>query len=298
MDAQGPLFKAPAQRAQTRGRRAGTRLALRAAIVLGLVAFGAPAFAAPAFAAPAGHAAGGAPCVAFDHEHAAWDAMLARYVHDGVVDYSGLTHSGTAALDGYLRALESVCRDQYVAWTREQQLAFWINAYNAYTIKLILEHYPVKSIRSIGLLPGSAFRDQLAPLRWLRKTALSLNDIENDILRKDFREPRIHFAIVCASQSCPALRSEAYRATTLDAQLTLAARRFLSDRSKNRFDPAARTLHLSSVFKWFREDFERTSRTLQAFVARYAEPATATALSSGDDVRIEFLDYDWSLNGS
>lgn len=234
----------------------------------------------------------------FDHEHAAWDAMVVRFVRDGVVDYSGLRHSGTAALDGYLRSLESVCREQYVAWTREQQLAFFINAYNAYTIKLILEHYPVKSIRSIGFLPGSAFREQFIPLPFLRGKALSLDDIENDILRKDFREPRIHFAIVCASQSCPALRSEAYRATTLDAQLTQAARRFLSDRSKNHFDPAARTLHLSSVFKWFREDFERTSRTLPAFVARYAEPATAAALSSGDDVRVEFLDYDWSLNGS
>ncbi|MCC7111488.1 MAG: DUF547 domain-containing protein [Deltaproteobacteria bacterium] len=293
MDAQGPLFGAPAQRAQTHGRRAGTRLALRAAIVLGLAAL-----AAPALAAPADQATGGAPCAPFDHEHAAWEATLARYVRDGVVDYSGLKHSGTAALDGYLRSLESVCRDQYVAWTREQQLAFFINAYNAYTIKLILEHYPVKSIRSIGFLPGSAFRDELAPLRWLRGKALSLNDIENDILRKDFHEPRIHFAIVCASQSCPELKSEAYRATTLDSQLTDAARRFLADRGKNQFDPASRTLRLSSIFKWFREDFERTSRTLPAFVARYAEPATATALSSGDAVRIEFLDYDWSLNGS
>lgn len=96
---------------------------------------------------------------------------------------------------------------------------------------------------------------------------------------------------------CPELRSEAYRATTLDSELTEATRRFVSDSSKNRFDVASRTLRLSSIFDWFREDFELSSQTLPAFVARFAEPTTATALSSGGNVRVEFLDYDWSLNG-
>ncbi len=293
MDAHGPHTGVAAHHAETHGRRTGVRLALRAATLLGLAAF-----AAPALAKPAGHAAGGVPCAAFDHEHAAWEAIVSRYVHDGVVDYSGLKHSGTEALGDYLRSLESVCREHYLAWPRDQQLAFWINAYNAYTIELILEHYPLKSIRSIGFLPGSAFRDPFIPLTFLRDKALSLNDIEHDVLRNYFREPRIHFAIVCASQSCPVLRSDAYRAATLDTQLTDATRHFLSDGTRNHFDRAARTLQLSSIFKWFREDFERSARTLPAFVARYAEPATAAALSSGDDVRVEFLDYDWSLNGS
>ncbi len=117
-------------------------------------------------------------------------------------------------------------------------------------------------------------------------------------VRKDFSEPRIHFAIVCASRSCPELRSEAYRAKILDAQLTQAARRFIADPSKNRFDAGARTLKLSSIFDWFREDFERSSKTLPAFIANYSEPALAAALASGQQPRLEFLDYDWSLNGS
>ena len=146
-------------------------------------------------------------------------------------------------------------------------------------------------------MPGAAFRERFIPLQSLRGQVLSLNDIEHEILRKELGEPRIHFAIVCASKSCPELRSEAYRAKTLDEQLTQAARSFISDPSKNRFDAAARTLRLSPIFDWFRADFERSSASLPAFVARYAEPAVATALSSGGEVRIEFLDYDWSLNG-
>ncbi|MEO8601067.1 MAG: DUF547 domain-containing protein [bacterium] len=255
------------------------------------------ACAGPARGEPAGDPAAGDACTFFDHQHAAWNTIVARYVREGIVDYAGLKRSGLPALDGYLQSLESVCRRHYNTWTGEQKLAFWINAYNAYTVKLILDHYPLKSIRSIGLLPGAAFRENFIPLQALRGKVLSLNDIEHDILRKEFREPRIHFAIVCASKSCPELRNEAYRATTLDAQLTEAARRFVSDSSKNRFDAASRTLRLSSIFDWFREDFERSSQTLPAFVARYAEPATATALSSGGNVRVEFLDYDWSLNG-
>jgi hypothetical protein len=258
---------------------------------------GRAACAGLAWAEPSRETAGGDVSALFDHQHAAWNAILARHVREGVVNYAGLKRSAGPALDGYLRSLESVCRGHYDTWTREQKLAFWINAYNAYTVKLILNHYPLKSIRSIGLLPGAAFRERFIPLRSLRGKVLSLNDIEHDILRKEFREPRIHFAINCASKSCPDLSSEVYRATTLDSQLTRAARRFVSDTSKNRFDPASRTLRLSSIFDWFREDFERSSQTLPAFVARYAEPATATALSSGGNVRVEFLDYDWSLNG-
>lgn len=235
-------------------------------------------------------------CALFDHEHSAWTAILDRYVHSGAVDYAGLQRSGLPDLAMYLRALEAVCRGHFDAWTREQKLAFWINAYNAYTVKLVLEHYPLKSIRSIGLLPGAAFRKNFIPLRNGRGQALSLSDIEHEILRREFAEPRIHFAIVCASQSCPVLRSEAFCARDVEAQLDDAARTFVGDTTKNRFDAGSRTLHLSSIFKWFREDFERAARTLPEFVARYSDEQTARALRSGN-VRVDFLDYDWSLNG-
>ncbi|MGI8783701.1 MAG: DUF547 domain-containing protein [Acidobacteriota bacterium] len=235
-------------------------------------------------------------CAHFDHSHATWTATLNRYVRDGLVDYASLKRNGQADLSAYLNSLGSICRHHYDTWSREQKLAFWINAYNAYTVRLILDHYPLKSIRSIGLLPSAAFRTEFIPLRALRGRTLSLNDIEHEILRKDFTEPRIHFAIVCASKGCPTIRSEAYRAADLDRQLDQAARSFVRDSAKNRFDAASRTLHLSSIFNWFREDFEQAARTLPDFVARYADESTASALRAGG-VRIEFLDYDWSLNG-
>ena len=180
-------------------------------------------------------------------------------------------------------------------WTREQRLAFWINAYNAFTIRLVLDHYPLSSIRSIGFLPLAAFRTKFIPLG-AGRTRMSLNDIENKILRQQFQDARIHFAIVCASKSCPTLRSEAYRSSALDQQLDEAARAFLDDPSKNRWEPVSRTLYLSSIFTWFRDDFEREAKTLPAFVGRYLRQSDRAALDSGN-VRVVFLDYDWSLNG-
>jgi hypothetical protein len=194
-------------------------------------------------------------------------------------------------LDDYLRELVRVSKEEFAGFSREQKLAFWIDAYNAYTVRLILDHYPVSSIRSIGLLPGAAFRSAFIPLLGEK---LTLNEIEDRLRRMD--EPRIHFAIVCASKSCPELRTEAYRADALDRQLDAAARGFLRDPGKNRWDAASRTLALSSIFKWFRGDFERSGASLLGYVARYLDPAIRIAVESGP-VRIEFLDYDWSLNG-
>jgi hypothetical protein len=235
----------------------------------------------------------GDPQSAFDHEHRSWTAILARYVRDGSVDYRGLADRGQPALDAYLTAL-SAASPAESGWTREERLAFWMNAYNAFTIRLILDHYPLPSIRSIGFLPLAAFRTKFIPLG-AGRTPISLNVIENEILRKQFQDARIHFAIVCASKSCPALHSEAYRSSVLDPQLDAAARAFLDDPPKNRWDPASRTLYLSSIFKWFRDDFERAGQTLPVFVGRYLRQP-ATDLERGK-VRVAFLDYDWSLNG-
>jgi hypothetical protein len=239
--------------------------------------------------------ASAAVAAAGDREHAAWTSLLRRYVSDGLVDYAALKR-GRPELDGYLRSLESVERSELEAWPRADQLAFWINAYNAYTVRLVLDHYPLRSIRSIGFLPGSAFKRKFIPLDRVAGGKLSLDDIEHRILRERFHEPRIHFAIVCASRSCPVLRDEAYRGRDLDAQLDDAARAFLRDPARNRYDPASRTLSLSSIFKWFRDDFEAAAGTLAGYVALYADEPTAEALRCGS-VRVEFLDYDWSLNG-
>lgn len=232
----------------------------------------------------------------FDHAHCAWSAILQEYVSRGNVDYAGLKSRGASALDAYLKKLEAVCESDYAKWSRDQRLAYWINAYNAYTVRLILNHHPLESIRSIGVLPGAAFRKTFIPLDSLRGRTLSLNDIEHEILRKEFKEPRIHFALVCASKGCPPLPSKAFQAGTLGKQLEAATRSFLADEKKNRFDPADRTLRLSPIFKWFREDFERDGSNLVEFVAKHSDPETARALRRGE-IEVEFGDYDWSLNG-
>jgi hypothetical protein len=224
-----------------------------------------------------------ATCPPVDQSHAQWTALLQRWVQDGRVDYAGLEQSGRAALDAYLAGLSNACATDYERWTSAERIAFWLNAYNAATVRLILDHYPIASIRKIGWLPGAAFREKLLPMPGLKGGTVSLDDIEHGTLRSSFREPRIHFALVCAARSCPALRSEAYRGADLDRQLDDQARQFLHDPRKNRVDPATRTLRLSPIFKWFRGDFEADSGSLPRYLARYL----------GD---VEFLDYDWSLN--
>jgi hypothetical protein len=219
-------------------------------------------------------------CAAFDQQHGEWTALLQRYVHAGEVDYAAVKKN-EGELEAYLRQLASVKREELDRFSRQDQLAFRINAYNAYAIRMILDHYPVSSIRNIGLLPGAAFRSSFIPLFG---GSVSLNDIENGL--RETGEPRIHFAIVCASKSCPEPRAEAYRGAVLDRQLDDdAARTFLRDRSKNHLDGS--TLYLSSIFRWYRDDFARAAGSLEAYVARYGLRTS----------RVEFLDYDWSLNG-
>lgn len=210
---------------------------------------------------------------------------------DGRVDYAGLMRDDQPALDSYLATLSGTCAEDYARWSRADKIAFWLNAYNAFTVRLITNHYPLRSIRNIGFLPGAAFRMPFIPMQGLRGDDMSLDDIEHRVLRAEFGEPRIHFALVCAARSCPPLRVEAYRAADLDAQLDDQGRRFLGDRTKNRVEQAAGKLYLSAIFKWFRPDFE-TNGPLGSFVAPYLD------LQATDIVNfeIEFLDYDWSLN--
>ena len=229
----------------------------------------------------------------FDRAHSVFTEVLQRRVAAGRVDYAGLARDGT--LDRYLEDLAAVSREELDSWPEPDRIAFWINAYNAFTLRLVLDHYPVRSIRSIGFLPGSAFRKGFISLKAAGPEAVSLDFIEHETLRKRFAEPRVHFALVCASRSCPPLRAEAYRGADLDRQLEEATRGFLGDVRRNRFEPRANVLHLSAIFKWFHEDFESAAGTVPAFVARYAqEPLASGARLDGVDV--EYESYDWSLN--
>jgi hypothetical protein len=234
-------------------------------------------------------------CTPFDHTYATWSALLGRHVTGGVVDYTGIAKDARSALDGSVQALESVCARDYDTWSREERLAYWVNAYNIYTVRLIVENMPVESIQDLGVVKHTVwFRDVTGATALHRP--LSLDAIEHQILRKEFVEPRIHFAIVCASKSCPNLIDTAYVPTGLDEMLEHAARNFVRDQTKNRYDAATHTLYLSSIFSWFEGDFTRGGKTLVDFVAPYLDEPTRSAVMKTTP-RITYLDYDWSLNG-
>jgi hypothetical protein len=244
-----------------------------------------------------GSGARAADCGSFDQDHAAWTALLSKYVEKGSVDYTGWKRDGRPALDAYLASLAGFGADCFARLSREQQMALLINAYNANTVRLILDNLPIESIRKIGFLPGSAFRRDFITLPAVGKGEISLDDIEHGTLRKKYADARIHFALVCAARSCPPLRSEAYRGAELSAQLDDQGRAFLGDASKNRWDAASKTLFLSRIFEWFEEDFVKAKGGVTAFVAPYLPgPAAKAAVAPG--TRVEFLEYDWSLNGS
>lgn len=218
--------------------------------------------------------------------------MLKKHVRDGLVDYAALK-AAPAPLDAYLAALAAVLEAEFKIWSEPQRLALLINLYNAATLRLILDHYPLKSIRSIGLMPGAAWKKE--GVAFFGKK-ISLDHIEHGIIRKDYPDARAHFALVCAARGCPPLRSEPFVADRLAAQLDDQGRIFLGDTAKNRVEAATRTVHLSAIFKWFSGDFVAASGTVLKFVTPFfPEPARA-ALAAGGDFKIAFTAYDWSLN--
>lgn len=220
-------------------------------------------------------------------DHAVWDTLLHRHVSsEGWVNYKGMITDSTA-LHQYLGQL-SAANPNSTDWTREQKMAFWINAYNAFTVKLIVDHYPVKSIKDIKR--GIPFVNTVWDIKFINiggKT-YDLNNIEHSILRPDYKDARVHAAINCASYSCPALRAEAYTAEKLDAQLTDAMRTFVNDPLRNRV--TASQADISEIFKWFRGDFTRGAGSIRGFLNQYAR----TGLKSNG--KINYIDYDWRLN--
>jgi hypothetical protein len=232
-----------------------------------------------------------APAFAFDDSHAAWDGLLKRHVvlaPDGkasALSYVGMAQE-RAALKSYLGGLSAVGQGEFEAWPKARQMAFLINAYNAFTVEKILTRYPdIRSIWDFGKVFGNPFKDEFFMLLG-RKT--SLDAIEHRMLRPVYKDPRIHYAVNCASIGCPMLREEAYVGERLERQLEQQAVRFLSDRSRNRYRDGR--LELSKIFDWFKEDFEPR----EAYFARYA-----AALGVPEQIPpLSFLDYDWSLNDS
>ena len=161
-------------------------------------------------------------------------------------------------------------------------------------VSMIIDHHPVDSVRDIGWMPLRAFWKSFIPIDVTKAAPMSLNEIEHDVFRKKFTDPRVHFAMVCAAKACPALRSEAYKADRLDEQLDEQAWRFVNNPEKNRYNESTSVLELSSIFKWFRDDFEQGN--LIKFLKPYLRESVAAKLDA-DEAEITFLEYDWSLNG-
>lgn len=244
----------------------------------------------------------------FDHRHAAWDTLLRQHVvvaaggNASALRYAAL-QTQRAALKSYLDSLSAVSPASYGTWSKAQQLAFLINAYNAFTVELILTRYPdPKSIKDLGSLVQSPWKKKFFQLLGKER---SLDEVEHEMIRAPgvFDDPRIHVAVVCASIGCPMLRNEAFVAERLDTQLDDAMRRFLADRSRNRFDTGTGTLSVSKIFDWYRKDFERGHKgydSLQTLFARHAEVLAATPQAQaeirGGRYKLAYLDYDWALN--
>ncbi len=251
--------------------------------------------------------AGASAADGFDHAYRDFGRLLAAHVQEGRVDYEAL-HDDRASLDGVVHDLGAVTASEFSTWSREQQMAFWINAYNIFTLTAIVDHYPIQG-SWFSLHPRNSIRQ--IPGVWDELTwkaagrEVTLDDIEHVILRPTFGEPRVHFAINCASVSCPPLRAEPYRAEHIGAQLDDSSRDFLASTQGVEVDGT--TLSVTSILDWYGDDFiERYAqlapadksakdRAILGAIVRHG-PVEAATLAKSGTVRLRFLEYDWSLN--
>lgn len=220
-------------------------------------------------------------------DHTTFTRILSSHVRSGHVDYASIKKD--SRFEPYLASLSNT---KASSLSGNDILAFWINVYNAYTIKLICDNYPLKSIRDLA--QGKVWD---RPLVTIDGTMYSLNEIENDVIRP-MGDRRIHFALVCAARSCPPLRSEAYLASRLDEQLNEQATNFLADTTLNAFDLSIKRARLSHVFEWYLADFGKTHAQLLRVLSVYAPSDARIALENTSNAwTVEWKDYDWSLNG-
>lgn len=218
--------------------------------------------------------------------HEIWDGLLKKHVDStGFVNYRGMIRD-SSELNRYLQLLENAHpNDKF--WSRNEQMAYWINAYNAFTIQLIVRNYPVKSIKDIK--NGLAFVNSVWDIKFIRIQGFNydLNNIEHNILRPVFRDARIHAAINCASFSCPRLLNKAFTAQNLESQLDTVMRDFVNDPLRNRI--GSEKAEISEIFKWFKGDFEREG-SLRDFLNRYSK------FKLTESTEIMHIDYNWALN--
>ncbi len=213
--------------------------------------------------------------------HGLWNQVLKKFVtDDGQVDYMAIKQD--LNFKKYLHIMSATPPQD--SWTEQEKLTYWINAYNAFTVKLIIDNYPLKSIKDLSTSTKEVWKIKFAKIG---NTTYSLNDIEHEILRKQFNEPRIHFAIVCASFSCPNLRNTSFQVDILDQQLDEQAKKFINDPTKNKI--SADKAEISQIFNWFKGDFTKEMK-FKDFINKYSD----TKISR--KTKISYMKYDWSLN--
>ena len=238
-------------------------------------------------------------------DYGSYRKTLTAYVsEDGLVDYAGLKEN-RECFDQFVAQLPQLSRASYDQWTREEQLAFWMNTYNALTLKAVIDHYPVKSIKDIG----SALKSVWDKLTFnVMEDSLTLNQIEHKILRKQFKDPRIHMAINCASIGCPPLANEPLQAERLDEQFKRLTERFLARPSNFTIDRSSEIVYVSSIFKWFggdfveiygnefkRPGFNRKENAVLNYIGLHLDHSDQAFLRR-KKFEVKYLDYDWGLN--
>ena len=240
----------------------------------------------------------------FDPNHTMYENVLNQYVKDGLVDYEAL-QKNPQSLDRYLADISRVSKETFKSWKKDRQLAFLTNLYNAATLKLIVDHYPVDSIKDIGGWFKSPWSIDFVKLFG---DTISLNTLEHEIIRKEYDEPRIHIALVCAAKGCPPLRGEAYTTEKLERQLEDQSKTFLSSQKGLIIDRPKQIVYLSSIFKWYGKDFvgkftpesgfkgfNKKEQAVLNFCSGYLPEDNRTYLTK-KQYSVKYLDYDWSLN--
>ncbi|MEW6734934.1 MAG: DUF547 domain-containing protein [Acidobacteriota bacterium] len=233
-------------------------------------------------------------------DHSLFDHVLRQFVDArGYVNYTALK-AQRGELDAYIEMLARTSPTNVPTLfpDRAARLAYWINAYNAFVLRGVIDNYPTDSVRDIYALYGFFWR-----LKFVTGgEKISLRKLENEIIRKQFSEPRIHFAIVCASEGCPRLANEAYFPERLEEQLQAQAHKFINEERNVRIDEQQNRLYLSKIFDWFENDFlhvlpgKERERKITDYLKRYLSPTRQQALARLSTLRIEYIDYDWRIN--
>ena len=217
----------------------------------------------------------------------AYGALLAKDVNaQGMVAYAALKSADGAALDAFLAKCAAARPETFA--TGSERLAFWVNAYNASVLKGVVAHYPTDSVMSVP----NFFKEQAYTIAGEK---LSLDQIENQKIRPVFKDPRVHFALVCGAKSCPRLLNRAYTGVGLDAALDGQAHEFLADANKNRFEAQGPVARVSQIFNWYGPDFAGAAGSVAGYLKKYA-PASALPLLGNPAISVQYMNYDWKLN--